>query len=376
MKYLRLSLLFVLAALLVAVLSPSPAARADSQDVVEGFGIADLSGGYLYVEVSISVTSEPHRLLGTELRVYDVSDPMSPVEVGSRFWRDSHVDRLFVGGGFAYLEIIGQGERYLQIVDASDRFKLPETGKITPLRGHFTVRGRYLYVKDFTDETLSIYRVDDTGHPHLVSSTPFPPSESSSIGSLAVEESMQESGMVLDWPYLYRFRSGVRVDVSDPANPVPAGRYSYPGSQFETWSVKDGAYYTADYVPHETDEYSLVIADVSGGWKRTFPGGPIDPDASISDFEMVWGKHLLVSALDSFIVYDLADFSTKTGSGDVSIVYEELIEPGEPTFGDISYDYYHDVLYLSRGVDGLKIIQAPFPTPTLDNEAFLPIGLQ
>lgn len=393
MKHLRAPLLFVLAVpftaavLLAAVLAPTPAAEAQSlQEYMHG---VEVEGDVLYVIVHFR--DDGYQVHDSELRVYDVSDQLSPVQVGTLSVPQDRVRSLEVKGDLAYLDVPAPSDagykNFLWVVGVSDPSN-PTVLDQSVEGGGPKVHGRYVYIRTPGEYVLSVYRIDDDGHPQLVSSTAFPPeSESLDVSPSAIEESMYEIKPVLDWPYLYAFRSITRqgerppsylettrrINVSKPANPVAAGEYTVPARHLEPWSVRDGVFYAVDYSGYPSDEQWLFVADVDGWWDRAFrSGAPADPSAGVNDYEMWWGRYLFVATQYGSTIYDFGGFSFPTGKGDVSILYQDLSMAHDTAVRGAAHYYEHDVIYLARGEGGLDVVQAPFPTPTLDNHLYFP----
>jgi hypothetical protein len=289
---------------------------------------------------------------GFGLRVVDVSDPAAPVGVGAYdtpgLALDVHVtDGPSTGpstgsGGtsgrrYAYVSDWVSG---LRVVDVSDPSTPVEVGAYdTPgfARGVY-VAGGYAYVADGG----AGLRVVDV-------SNPAAPLEVGTYNTPGTAEGVYVAGR---YAYMADGGSGLRVvNVSDPTAPVEVGAYNMPGDTTEIYVAGSHAYVIAD-------EAGLRVVDVS------------DPTAPVE----IGAHHTLSQALDVHVA-DSHAYVANGGSG-LSVV--DVSDPAAPAsvgvfdtpgaaagiFATSGYAYVAD------GNAGLRVVNVSDPTAPVERGAY------
>ena len=186
------------------------------------------------------------------LQIVDVSNPASPVIVGS-VATGSNPRGVYVQGRYAY--VINRGSGTLQIVDVSNPAAPVNVGSVAtgvfPLSIY--VQGRYAYVANYTSNTLQIFDVSNPAAPVSVGSIPT----GSGSNSVYVQGR---------YAYVANRGSGTLqiVDVSNPASPTIVGSASTGSSPVSVYV--QGRY---AYVANSASN-TLQIVDVSN------PAAPVN----------------------------------------------------------------------------------------------------
>jgi parallel beta-helix repeat protein len=170
----------------------------------------------------------------TGLRVVDVSDPTDPVEVGA-YDTPGYAEGVAVVSQYAY---VADGHYGLRIVDISDPTRPTETAYAYPLNYVFDVAvdGQYAYLAA-AGAGLLVVNVSDPAHPVELGTRDTP-------GYAYGIDVVGDMAFIADgWEDLYV------VDVSDPTHPTVVGSYNTPGWAFGVDVVGNRAY----------------VADASGG---------------------------------------------------------------------------------------------------------------
>ncbi|NOZ79187.1 MAG: hypothetical protein GXP48_08440, partial [Acidobacteria bacterium] len=178
------------------------------------------------------------------LRIIDITDPISPTEVGAYdtpgFPRD-----VVISGTYAYLVAQFAG---LRVIDVSDPHSPTEVGSYPSLGSveGVAIAGNYAYVAAGSSG-LQVIDVSDPTHPSLAASQ--------STGAYAY--GVDVSGR---YAYVAASYKGLQVfDVSDPTNPTPVGSYKTSGYALDVTVVGQTAYIA---VGSQTFK-GLQIVDVS-----------------------------------------------------------------------------------------------------------------
>jgi choice-of-anchor B domain-containing protein len=209
----------------------------------------DEVGGFLYLAG------------GGRMRVYDLSDPSDPTQVGT--WGDQAHDAqvvTYTEGPYAGRQIAfvyAGWDGWLDIVDVTDKSNMFPIGRAnypSPVythQGWLTADRQYLYLNDEVDEIArtTIIDVSDLSNPTFVAdfSTGLP----STDHNLYVKD-----GFI----FAANYTSGLRIfDVSDPVNPVQVGFFdTFPANDNPGY---EGAWNAFPYFPSGT----VIVSDRSGG---------------------------------------------------------------------------------------------------------------
>lgn len=202
---------------------------------------------------------------GDGLRLFDISNMASPVELG-RVCDTTRVGRLGVRDGIAYLAC-WHGS-ILKTVDFSDPRHPVQVGMLDTFgyAHDIALQGTYAYLAE--GEYLRIVDISDPSNPRQLSRLSLP---SSSFG-VDVADS---------FCYVANWLGGVRVvDVSDPANPHEVASYATPCSAAVDICVRPPYLYYADV----------------GGFGVLKVGNPREPDSaayvSTVPLEENWGLNV------------------------------------------------------------------------------------
>ena len=203
-------------------------------------------------DIGISATNDAYDLFvagnyayvadfGGGLRIYDVSWPGSPFEIGS-YTQASRVRSLFVSGNLAYLAADSDG---LRIVDVSNPFAPVEVGHLGTPAGAFNidVSNGVAYVATY-GRGLRLIDVTDPTHP-------------AEIGSYDHSDYAWDVYVASGKAYLAAGPQGLKiVDVSNPAAPFYLGGSDTPGYATGV-HVSNQLAYVTDY------DAGLRVIDVS-----------------------------------------------------------------------------------------------------------------
>ena len=242
----------------------------------------DEVSGFLYLAV------------GGPMRVYDLSDPSNPIEVG--VWpgqtHDAQVvtytEGKYAGRQIAFVFAGWDGR--LDIVDVTDKsniFRIGQTSYPSPgytHQGWLTADRQYLYISDEVDSIprTTIIDVSDLSNPTFVSD--FTNGLPSTDHNLYVRD-----GFIFETNYT----SGLRVyNACDPVNPVEVGFFdTYPANDDPGFS---GAWSNYPFYPSGT----VIVSDRSGGLfvldvSEAVAGGCGGCEADLNDDGMVGIADLL-----------------------------------------------------------------------------------
>lgn len=236
-----------------------PAVLGRSAVLPDGIRGVAAAGGYAYVAA---------RTAG--LRIFDVSNPAAPTEVG--FYDEvNDVLGVAVRGTYAYITDRGvnAGPRVvgLHVIDVSDPshpsqvgyWELPATHP--PFSAEVaavgvTVAGDYAYVANL-----------DTGLRIVNVSNPSQPWETGSYTTPGVANQVAVAG---DYAYVADDYDGLRIiNVSDPAAPTLAGSYNTPGATHDVAVTGNYAYLADGTAGLRILDISDVGLPVEVGWYDT-----------------------------------------------------------------------------------------------------------
>ena len=209
----------------------------------------DEVSGFLYLAV------------GGPMRVYDLSDPSNPNEVG--IWEGethdaqivTYTDGPYAGRQIAFV-FAGRSDR-LDIVDVTDKsniFRIGQTGYPSAAythQGWLTADRRYLYVSDELDDIArtTIIDVSDLTNPTFI--------RDFTTGSSATDHNLfVHNGFIFEANY----SSGMHIfNTVDPENPVRVGYFdTFPANDNPSY---DGAWATYPFFPSGT----VIVSDRDGG---------------------------------------------------------------------------------------------------------------
>ena len=266
--------------------------------------------------------------MGEGLRVVDISDPTSPVDVDSLDTYD-YAQRLDVSGNYAYLgtsddtlfvvnlstmsvvgtyvdeddlrDVVVMGNlAYLAVSDGGVRILDISYPSSVSIAGNFNtpsftvaiaIRDNYAYAGDWSSG-LTVLDISDIRFPRIVKTI----DEADFVQDLFVQG---------DYLYVANAFDGILVfDISDPANPLMYGNYNTSG-------IADGVYVSGNYA-YVADNYGdLVVLDVS------IPGVP----SPVATFEFP-GRALDVVGRDSLLFI---------AAGDSGMVIVDVSNPSSPS---------------------------------------------
>lgn len=267
-----------------------------------------VANGYAYVADFTSSSCD--------LRVFDVSNPATPQEVGSEelftgAWSEAH--DLYVTGSYAYVAgsaYIGGGVSYggMDVVDISEPasphsvgdYVAPDIWRTTAV----AMTGNRAYLAAGSDG-LRVLDVTD----------PANPTEAGALLTAWGDDVVvsNPSGREPAYAYLGNWGLGV-VDISDPAYPVTVGRYQAPPPNYgENRVDRAGSYvYVSDvvgtlYVLDTSDPAQPVVA---GSYEDQLLGfGDLDVDETGSY------AYLAAGDPDDLLVLDVSDPAHITPAG-------------------------------------------------------------
>ena len=196
-----------------------------------------VQGRYLYVVNGTSYS----------LQIFDVSNPLSPVSVGTvSIGPGSNPQSVYVQGRYAY--VTNNSSNTLQIFDVSNSSSPVSVGVVPTGSAPFDVyvQGRYAYVVNSTSNTLQIFDVSNPLSPVSVGTVP--------TGSSPFDVYVQGR-----YAYVVNYGSSTLqiFDVSNPSSPVSVGTVP-------TGSAPYGVYVQGRYVyVINYSSNTLQIFDVS-----------------------------------------------------------------------------------------------------------------
>ncbi len=269
------------------------------------------------------------------LRIVDVSDPTTPVEVGSYSppYGDGPCMTMTVSGNYVYTG----GYYTLNILDVTDPTTPVLVGKTSGLdmpQG-MTVAGAYVYVVDIHDTgsgylyRLLIFDVSDVTNPSLISGYTF----------ISRANDVDVAGA---YAYVANDDAGLRViDVSNPSAPVEVG--SCPTQ------AADGVTVTGSYAYVAEAGWGLWIIDISNPI-APFQVGLYDPE----------GFYIENSAVESGYSY--------LAVSETGVVMLDVSNPAEPVMVGIyntdgstrDVAVSDDYVYAADGTNGLVILHAAY----------------
>ena len=271
------------------------------------------------------------------LRIVDVSDPSTPVEVGA-YDTPGYSEGVAVASQYAY---VADGHYGLRVVDVSDPAHPAETGYAYPLNYVFdmVVEGNTAYLAA-AGAGLLMADVSDPAHPV-------------ELGSLDTPGYAYGVDVLGDTAYVADGWEGLRVvDVSNPAYPAEVGSYSTPGWAFDVAVVGSTAY-VADAFG------GLRVLDVSDPGQPVELGGYEVPGAHAGRVAAVGDVVYLADRDLGLQVIDASDPSAPAQIGAYSpLVYADAVR--------VSGDY----AYVGAAYSGLRIVDVSDPAYPVEVGAY------
>jgi hypothetical protein len=262
---------------------PSTPVEVGSLDTPIGAQDVEVVGGLAYIT---------DRDIAGSMRIIDVSNPTAPVEIGAFASQFAAID-VEVVGNFAYLadqlfvprgNCCGSAFRVIDVSNPAAPFQVSE--RFLPLMGDMEASEGVVYTAGWDLEALD---VSNPATPALVGVEP---------GTYSDDIALVE-GRVYTTAGLPKFdpstgeQYGLEIiDVADPTNPWRVGRGSATGSSI---AVVDGHAYTSGF--------GLDVADVSN------PAAPIGRGSIYSEFSKavaVYGGYAYLAIEDRLRIVDLS----------------------------------------------------------------------
>lgn len=250
---------------------PVEAGRLDDQ----GFRGLDVAGDRAYVTVRGENDTG-------WLKVIDVSNAQTPVELGSLYFPDDSPYKVEVVGDHAYVRLY---DTHLAIIDVRNPSSMVRVADYHP-NGSFDeiqVVGSYAYMLVRSDSEKSLHIVDlaDPAHPARVGRYLYDPGTVWRFGPLHVSGRHAFINYV-SWTNTDDLRMEV-VDILDPTRPVKAGEYDPEGSISGLAMVGNTLYTTSDagltvldfFAPNTSPRLRLNLPVLASGVAvLTWEGGP------------------------------------------------------------------------------------------------------
>jgi hypothetical protein len=203
------------------------------------------------------------------LRIYDLSDPTNPVELGR--WAHAnatsgYLHDMYVKDGRAYLNYWNLG---MVILDTQDPQNPVEVGTYIDYGG---ATSHSNWVTQVADQTISIHGDEEYGaQVRIVDVDPDSPDFLSTLSNYQTQDSVSVHNIMVygDGPLVLvtYYQDGLRVlDVTDPANPVKVAHYhTWPGYVANSESYGLHYYEGAIGVDFDLDSGNIYIADTHRG---------------------------------------------------------------------------------------------------------------
>lgn len=213
----------------IDVSDPAAPEAVDTVNTQYAIKRVDIEGDYAYV---LEVEDHPPPLYGA-LRIFDISSPGQPDEIGNLTLESCHYSSIFAKGDYVY---IAGDYWYLHVIDVSNPANpvLYHNIYIPGSKTGLFATNDYLFIAN-PERGFYIVNISDTINYPIVSiyDTPAWPAGVYINGSYA---------------YISDFTSLQIVDISDPTNPTFAGSYDeYGTGYFERPIIKDTFAYLVEY---------------------------------------------------------------------------------------------------------------------------------
>lgn len=200
------------------------------------------------------------------LRVFDVSDPKAPVDLGTyNLPTPSRLRDFSVSGNHAF---VLEDDSNLRIIDVSDPTAPEEIGAIQVSALNLHVAGQYAYVTG--DGAMRIINVSDPAAPVVVGSyfTAGWVGDVYAAGNYAYLTDTLEGYTGPDGKHAV-FRV---IDVSDPSDPVAVGAFGLPAYPEKVYVSGNYAYVLAGRRLDQEEARGIWVADVSNPTSPTVVG--------------------------------------------------------------------------------------------------------
>ena len=264
------------------------------------------------------------------LDIVDISNPSSPVEVGSLSNEDIVPLALAVAGDYAYQALRAYDRNGLQIIDISNPSDPVEASVYSISVIDFKVSDQYAYISN--EEGLSILNISNPANPV-------------EVGSFNILQGLED--MVVAGSYV--FATGANdseagtlhiLDVSDPVSPFEAGSYGFSG-------YNSGMAVNGNYLFVAADPCRVYILDISN------PAQPVEVDSSfgpgcVGEVELAGDTAYTIDRLGKLSIVDVSHPAKQKEVGYINI-------PGEVFELAVRGDY----AYVAG--DGLHILDVSNP---------------
>jgi hypothetical protein len=227
------------------------------------------------------------------IRIYDVSNPKQPVNVGHAVETNGGgACRIAVSGQYAYVANFSDGLRIYDVSNPTNPVSIGQTNN-AGTAFNVTVSGHYAFLADQSDG-LRIYDITDPTNP-------------SNIGHAAEPGfgSAQAVAVVGHYAYVANYSDGLRIyDVSDPTNPISVGQIVSSGLDAEAVDVAVSGHYA--YVANFKD--GLRIYDISDPTNPTEAAQVPAQDLSTVFAVTISGDYLyLANTSQGVQIFDISD---------------------------------------------------------------------
>lgn len=319
-----------------------PALLGQSQHLTSTISSIVMSGTLAYVAATYA-----------GLRVFDVSNPAAPVEVGS-YQTPGQAESVAIMGHYAYLADRSNG---LYVIDVADPAH-PALVQVLPASGNarcVTIEGHYAYLLQVSSSGgtvfLKIYDTSDPANPiyageHWLQNSYGPPAVIAVVGTTAY---VAASGLYI-------------LDVADPANVTELGSYEPPAFGCRDVAVADGYAYVV--VPTTTTyDFWLYVVDVHN---------PADP-VEVGTFPVAGHLHSgpAISGTLAYLpdgAFGLHVLDLTNPAAPAPVGFYSTLPPATEVAVDSGYAYVLD------GYKGLHILDVHDPTNPARAGAFAGAG--
>ncbi|MFB3908221.1 MAG: FlgD immunoglobulin-like domain containing protein [Candidatus Eisenbacteria bacterium] len=324
-----------------------PAASAECEDYddrLQWISHASTPTGVVNVTVAEGHMYVPGAAQGVV--VFDVSDPRNPVEVGAVDTGGTATDVAFKGD-YAYVADLFQGVQVLDVRNPHAPFWVGNIATAMPAVSVFLAKG-YLFIGEanfpfFSPSVLEVASIDPPQSPEIVATMATPSwARDIAIAGDQLYVAVEEKGMI-------------RVDITDPENPVTTAALVLPG-------VCEGLAVDA------TGEHAYLACGQAGGLQsvRISESSPLEvlgsvAIPSVAEAVALYGNYACVAALyDGLQVVDVSNPASPTLIGSLDTPVEAW---GVTTHGSNAYvcDNYSVEIYElgeePRNVESIPIVE-------------------
>ncbi|MDZ7832975.1 MAG: hypothetical protein U5L07_14605 [Desulfobacterales bacterium] len=263
------------------------------------------------------------------LRVLDIKDPNSPVEVGAFELAEVPL-KVHVSCGYAYLLLSDGIHRKVKIFDISDPATpdLVETYEVSDNASRLTSAANYLYIAS-GESGLQIINVSDPANPSLT-------------GTYDTADSVRSVGLSTGYAFLADGFGGLKaIDISNPSTPALTGVYDTSGDAVDVYSSDGYAYLV--------NREGLKIINVINPSNPILAGTYETPGDAVGIF--IDGDYAYIAdAQNGLQILDISDPTTPISVGKM-----------EPL---TALDVYimDGYAFIACGTDGLKVVDVKDPS--------------